>query len=55
MLDNPRKSGTPLDLKAMKILTDNGFWMVSSRRYLCPASEAQKVEVDIDPGKGIWR
>lgn len=52
VIDNVRKSGIPLELRARKLLKDNGF-NVTSARYLDVDSDSS--DVDLDLGKGIWR
>ncbi|MCX6009677.1 MAG: hypothetical protein NTW48_06560 [Chloroflexi bacterium] len=52
VLDNIKKSGLPLELRARKVLHDQGFH-VSSARYFEPSAAEAKVS-GISP-EGLWR
>lgn len=52
VIDNVKKSGIPLELRARKVLKDNRF-NVTSTRYLDPDSDNS--DVDLDLGQGVWR
>lgn len=52
VIDNVKKSGIPLELRARKVLKDNGF-NVTSGRYL--DTDSDNPDVDLELVKGVWR
>lgn len=51
-IDNIKKSGIPLELRARKILKDNEF-TVSEAHYLEPQNGNS--DIDLFMGRGVWR
>jgi len=52
VIDNVKKSGIPLELRARRVLKNNRF-NVTSLRYLDIDSDTS--DVDLDLGRGVWR